>query len=87
MFISLVSLDGSLENQDELTSGSLDPMIEGIDVVMVSLPSLMLSPNLIASLLHASKDVIFGILSWACSFGLLNPNKNQAKSCSSLSLS
>ena len=49
-------------------------------------PSLMLSPNLIASLLHISKDVMFKTVRWSCSLGLPNPNKNQGKSCSSLSL-
>ena len=59
IFKSLISLDCSLETQAELASRSLDPMIEGIDVVVVSSPSLMLSPNVIASLLHVSKDVMF----------------------------
>ena len=63
MFKSLASLDYSLETLDELASGSLDPTIEGIDVLTVSLPSLMLSPNLITSLLHVSKDVIFKTVS------------------------
>ena len=75
MFKSLASLDCSLETLDEHASRSLDPMIEDTNVLTVSSPSLMLSPNLIASLLHVSKDVIF------------NPIKNRGKSCSSLSLS
>ena len=66
---------------------SYNPKRDGIrDDGLLDSVSIMLSPSLIAILLHNSKEVGSIVNNRSCSFLFLSPSKKLGRSCSSLSL-